>query len=97
MIRKFTLGTAAAVAMAISASSAANAQACSRAVVSATGKTSITAIGARVSARSAWRTSVSRRLGARYASVSRARASRDICWKSGKRTTCRFVGRPCRV
>ena len=97
MIRKFAFGAAAAVAMAISASSAANAQVCSRAVVSATGKTSITAIGARVSARNAWRTSVSRRLGARYASVSRARASRDICWRSGKRTTCRFVGRPCRV
>ncbi len=97
MIKKFALGMAAAMTIAISASSTANAQACARNVVSAVGKTSITAIGARLSARNTWRTSVRRQLGPNYASVSRARAKRDICRKVGARTSCRFVARPCRA
>jgi hypothetical protein len=97
MIRKLALGTIAAIAMAVSASGSANAQACSRIVVSGAGKTSLTAVGARFSARNVWRAQVRRRLGSRYASVSRARATRDTCWKVGKRTACRFVARPCRA
>jgi hypothetical protein len=95
MIRKIALGVAA--AMAISLSSAANAQVCSRIVVSGSGKTSLTAVGARFSARNIWRANVSRRLGSRYASVSRARVTRDTCWKVGRRTACRFSARPCRA
>jgi hypothetical protein len=97
MLKKLALGMAAAMAIAISASGAANAQVCSRIVVSATGKTSLTSIGARLSARSVWRANVTRRLDARYATVSRARAGRDICRKVGKRTSCRFIARPCRA
>ena len=97
MIRKFALGMAAAIAMTASASSAANAQVCSRITVSGVGKTSLTAVGARFSARNAWRANVSRRLGSRYTAVSRARVTRDTCWKVGKRTACRFVARPCRA
>lgn len=97
MIRKLALGMAAAIAMAISASGAANAQVCSRIVVTGVGKTSLTAVGARFSARNVWRANVTRRLGSRYATVSRARVTRDTCWKVGKRTACRFVARPCRA
>jgi hypothetical protein len=97
MIRKIALGIAAAIAMTISASGAANAQVCSRVAVSGAGKTSLTAVGARFSARNVWRANVRRRLGSHYASVSRARVTRDTCWKVGKRTACRFVARPCRA
>jgi hypothetical protein len=97
MIRKIALGMAAAMAIAISASGAANAQVCSRIVVSGTGKTSITAFGARLSARSVWRANVTRRLDSRYSTVSRARAGRDICRKVGRKTSCKFLARPCRA
>lgn len=97
MIKKIALGMAAAITIAISASGAANAQVCARNVVTSVGKTSLTAIGARLSARNTWRTTVRRQLGPRYASVSRARAARDICRKVGSRTSCRFVARPCRT
>ncbi|MBN9260254.1 MAG: hypothetical protein J0I57_04305 [Hyphomicrobium sp.] len=97
MIKKFALGVAAAVTIALSASGPANAQVCARNVVTAVGKTSLTAIGARLSARNTWRTTVRRQLGPRYASVSRARGARDICRKVGARTSCRFIARPCRT
>jgi len=97
MIRKLALGAAAALTIALSASAPANAQVCARNVVTAVGKTSLTAIGARLSAHNTWRTTVRRALGPRYASVSRARGGRDICRKVGSRTSCRFVARPCRT
>jgi hypothetical protein len=85
------------MAIAISASGAANAQVCSRIVVSGTGKTSITAFGARLSARSVWRANVTRRLDSRYSTVSRARAGRDMCRKVGWKTSCKFLAGPCRA
>ncbi|MFN3745469.1 MAG: hypothetical protein ACK4TL_12255 [Hyphomicrobiaceae bacterium] len=97
MIGKLALGMAAAIAIAVTTSGAAHAQVCSRNIIAATGKTSITAVGARISARNAWRATVTRRLGARYASISRARAARTVCRKIGKRTSCRFIARPCRA
>jgi len=96
MIGKIALGMAAAIAMAVSMSGTADARVCSRYVYAGTGKVSITTFGARLSARRVWRANVTRRLDARYASVSRARAARDICRKVGKRTSCRFLARPCR-
>lgn len=97
MIRKIAFGMAAAIAMAVSASGAANAQVCSKYVYAGTGNISITAIGARMSARKAWRTNVARRLGARYASTSRALRAREICNKVGKRAQCRYLAKPCRA
>ncbi len=97
MIRKFALGMAAAITVALSSSGPANAQVCARHAVIAVGKTSLTAIGARLSARNTWRTTVRRRLGVRYAFVSRARDARDVCRAVGTRTSCQFIARPCRT
>ena len=99
MIKKLTLGLTAAAALTLSMAGMANAQSCAGITVTGVGKPSRTAIGARLSARTAWRYAVvsARGLGAHYAVISRAHGNRDICRKVGNRTACRFIARPCRL
>jgi hypothetical protein len=97
MIKKITLGLAAAGALVLF-SSGANAQ-CAERVVTGIGKASITGPGARLSASTAWRRAViSRRdLGARYAVISRGKRATHSCRPAGKRTVCRYSAVPCRL
>ena len=97
MIRTLALAVAAAGAMTLLATGA-EAQ-CAPGSITGIGKPSITAPGARFSARNAWRRAVIARrgLGARYAVISRAARSSHSCRPIGKRTLCRYSATPCRL
>lgn len=99
MIKKFALGVTAAAAMMLATVGTANARVCSPVSVTGVGKPSITAPGARLSARTAWRYAVisSRRLGVRYAVINQATRISQSCRPAGKRTICRFSATPCRL
>lgn len=75
------------------------AQACAKGPASATGRPSITAPGARLSARIAWRRSIAatKGLGVRYALLSRSKARAYSCRPAGNRTVCRLTAVPCRT
>ncbi len=98
MLKKFALGLAAAGSLVL-LSSGAQAQSCAERQVTGLGRPSITAPGARFSARTAWRRAVINRrgLGARYAVISRAKRATHSCRTSGKRTVCRYSAIPCRL
>ena len=97
MLRSLALALAAVGAMTLLASGA-QAQ-CAQNSVTGVGRPSITAPGARLSARTAWRRAVVARrgLGARYAVINRARRASHSCRPVGKRTLCRFSATPCRL
>lgn len=98
MFRTIALSLAAASSVLL-LSSTAQAQSCAERMVTGIGKASITAPGARFSARTAWRRAViSRRdLGARYAVISRAKRASHSCRATGNRTVCRYSAVPCRL
>lgn len=98
MFKKFALGLAAAGSLML-LSGGAQAQSCAERTVTGLGKASITAPGARFSARTAWRRAVIARrdLGARYAVISRAKRATHSCRASGNRTVCRYSAVPCRL
>lgn len=97
MIRTLALALAAVGAMTLLATGA-EAQ-CAPGSVTGVGKPSITAIGARLSARNAWRSAVIARrgLGARYAVISRGKRASHSCRPIGNRTLCRYTATPCRL
>jgi hypothetical protein len=98
MFKKFAIGLATAGSVLLLSGSA-QAQSCAERMVTGIGKASLTAPGARFSARTAWRRAViSRRdLGARYAVISLAKRASHSCRPSGNRTICRYSAIPCRL
>lgn len=98
MFRKLALGLAAAGSFML-LSGGAQAQTCAERMVTGIGRASVTAPGARFSARTAWRRAViSRRdLGARYAVISQAKRASHSCRATGNRTVCRYSAIPCRL
>ncbi len=99
MLKKSALGLMAAGAMFAVSAGAAQARVCSPVSVTGVGKPSITAPGARLSARTAWRYAVVSRkgLGARYAVLRLAARASHSCRAVGKRTICRYSATPCRL
>lgn len=78
----------------------AHAKVCKKSRVSGLSAWNLTAVGARIGARKAWRRKVRTRHGRPYASWSRSNAKSIGCWtvkrKSLRRQRCRAVARPCR-
>ena len=99
MLRMTTLAAAAVCAMLAVSSAPASAQlVCSKGPAAASGRPSLTAITARLSARRAWRGSVAatKGLGPRFAQFRRARKVSYACRAAGRRTVCRVTAVPCR-
>jgi hypothetical protein len=69
---------------------------CKSATVSALGNWSQTFVGARLSARLAWKRKVRVRYGTRYDTWWRAADKSYGCWSDGGRERCRATARPCR-
>jgi hypothetical protein len=69
---------------------------CKSATVSALGNWSQTFVGARLSARLAWKRKARVRYGTRYDTWWRAADKSYGCWSDGGRERCRATARPCR-
>lgn len=94
--RGLALGALALVLM-VMPTSHADAAVCKRAKVSATGGWSATFVGARASARMAWKRKVRQRYGTRFDTWWRSAEKSYGCWSYKGRERCRATARPCRA
>ncbi|MGI9478351.1 MAG: hypothetical protein ACR2PI_16735 [Hyphomicrobiaceae bacterium] len=94
------LGVLAVCLFAVVLTAPAHAKVCKKSRVSGLSGWNITAVGARIGARKAWRRKVRRLYGRRYARWARANAKSIGCWtanrNSVRRQRCRALARPCR-
>lgn len=88
-------GSVALLALLTAGMQPADAKSCKASYVSATGKTVLTAIGARASARWAWRSKVRARFGKQWDTWMRSTDQTYTCVKSGIYDKCTAKARPC--
>jgi hypothetical protein len=95
MTHKLAGAAIAALLLAAAVPNPADAAVCKSATVSALGKWSQTFVGARLSARLAWKRKARALYGTRYDTWWRAADKSYGCWSDGGRERCRATARPC--